>query len=53
VGFAHEFAKVIDDLAVEPNRDPNLLRRQRKDRPAFSLVEVGRGGRRSDLPAAA
>ena len=37
--FSNQFAEVIDDVAVQPNRDANLLQWQRNDRPALSLTE--------------
>ena len=40
IRLANLVAEVIDDISVHANRDTNLLRRQRNDRPALSLAEV-------------
>jgi hypothetical protein len=37
---SNKFAEVIDDAAVEPNGDANLLRWQRSDWPALPLAKI-------------
>ncbi len=40
MGFANQFAKVIDDVAVQPNGDPDLPLRQRNYSSSLAPAEI-------------